>query len=253
MKPDHRQILIMDILHESGKVSVKDLVSRLDVSAETIRRDLTLLRDTGKLQKTYGGAVSPRIPGEGPFIQRMNENRTAKQMIAKKGCSLILPGDILFIDTGSTTLAFAEELVGIDELTIITNSAGIANTMGANSTSRVFLVGGQHNIDNNETTGPMAISQLSQFWVNHAILTIGGIHEKTGICDFNINESLIARAMIEQADNTVVLADPSKMDKIAPFKVASLNQIGHLICYKKPENPLSEALEQANVCIISAI
>lgn len=252
MKPNHRQALIMDILYESGKITVKDLVARLNVSAETIRRDLTLLWKAGKLQKTYGGAISPRIPGEGPFQQRMNENMAAKRGIAQLGSTLILPGDSLLIDTGTTTLAFAEALVGIDNLTVITNSADIARTMGSNRTSDVFLVGGQHNADNNETIGPMAIEQLNQFWTTHAILTIGGIHETSGIGDFNIDEALVGRTMVKQAENVIVLADPSKLDKVTPYKVADLEQIDQLVCHKEPGESLKKALELAHVQLIFA-
>lgn len=249
MKPGDRQLLIIDILHQHGRVSVKQLVDQLGISAETIRRDLNALSIAGKLHKTHGGAVLPQILGEGPFQQRMGENVSAKRQIAKKACELIVPGETIFIDTGSTTLAFAEELSLIDNLTIITNSADIAKIMGSNDSTQVFLVGGLYSADNRETIGPMVISQLSQFRVKHSVLTIGGIHATAGITDFNINEAYIGQAMIKQAENVIVLADSSKMDQIAPFEVAILEQLSYLVCQSEPGQALAQALEVANVTV----
>ena len=120
MKPIDRQLLIIDALNQQGQVKVQQLVSQFGISAETIRRDLNVLSKSGRLRKTHGGAVLPMLIGEGPYRQRMRENVNAKRQIAKKACELIFPGDTLFIDTGSTTLAFAEELIDIDDLIVIT-------------------------------------------------------------------------------------------------------------------------------------
>lgn len=252
MKPGDRQLLIIDILHQQGQVTVKELVSQFGISAETIRRDLSSLSVSGRLLKNHGGAVLPRIIGEGPYQQRMRENVAAKRQIAKKACQLILPGETLFIDTGSTTLAFAEELNTIDNLTVITNSADIAKAIDTKSASQVFLAGGSYSADNRETIGPMAISQIRKFRVNHAILTVGGIHPEAGITDFNINEALIAQAMIEQTEKIIVLADATKLDQIAPFEVASLHQLDYLVCNARPGVSLQQALTRGQVKLLLA-
>ncbi len=229
---------------------VKELVTRFGTSAETIRRDLSALSFAGKLQKTHGGAVLPRIAGEGLFQQRMGENTAAKRQIAKKACSLILPGETLFIDTGSTTLSFAEELTAIDSLTIITNSADIVRVVAANKSSQIFLLGGTYSADNRETIGPMAISQIRKFRVDHTILTIGALHAKAGITDFNNHEALIAEAMIEQTESVIVLADSSKFGQIAPYQIANLDQISCLVSEAVSSDALTQALEEANVRLI---
>ena len=247
MKIRDRQLKIIEILRNEGKVSVRGLVSQLGTSAETIRRDLSSLSDAGKLHKTHGGAVLPRITGEGPFQQRLENNIAAKRQVAKRACPLISPGDTLFIDTGSTTLIFAEELALIDNLTIITNSADIAKIVATNHSSQVFLVGGLYSADNRETTGPMVISQIDKFRVTHTVLTIGGIDAKTGVTDFNVNEAHVAQAMIQQASNVIVLADSSKLNQIAPFEVSSLTQINSFVCNISPDESLRAALADAEV------
>lgn len=252
MKPSNRQLLILDILHQQGQVKVQQLASHFGISAETIRRDLNALSISGRLLKTHGGGVIPQLIGEGPYQQRMRENVTAKRQIAKKASQLILPGQSLFIDTGSTTLAFAEELSAIEGLTIITNSADIAKVVDSMNKSQVFLVGGKYCVDNRQTIGSLAISQISQFRANHAILTLAGIHAEAGITDFNINEAHIARAMIQYADNIIVLADSTKLGQIAPFEVSRLEQVDCLVCNGKIDAAMEKALTATNIKVISA-
>lgn len=244
MKPIERQAKILTILRNEGRIQVSSLVDQLGTSPETIRRDLTELAVAGKLQKVHGGAILPQILGEGPFQQRMGENMAAKRIIAEKACSLITPGDSLFIDTGTTTLTFAEELVSVKNLLVVTNSSDIAKILGAQSSNQVFLVGGEYNAENHETVGPMAISQLQQFRLKHAILTIGAI-DANGVMDFDMNEALIAKTMIKQASNVIVLADTSKHNHSAPFSVAMLSEINQFICDTKPDQQLKEAIKQA--------
>lgn len=253
MKPGDRQLLIIDALNQQGQVKVQQLVSQFGISAETIRRDLNVLSESGRLRKTHGGAVLPSLIGEGPYQQRMRDNVNAKRQIAKKACELIFPGDTLFIDTGSTTLAFAEELIAIDDLIIITNSLDIAMILGRMKTSQVYLVGGNYSADNHEIIGPYAISQIAAFRANHAVLTVGGVDAETGVTDFNVNEAHVAQAMIQQSANIIVLADSTKFGQSAPFEVARLAQLDCLICDEKVEGSLQKALQLANVKVLSAL
>ena len=243
----------MDVLLQDGEVTVKGLVSLFRISAETIRRDLTALSMAGKLQKTHGGAILPRMIGESPFQQRMRENVAAKRIIAKQACSLVQPGDVIFIDTGSTTLCFAEELSVIDDLTVITNSSDIAKVLGANSSIKIFFLGGQYDVDNGETIGPMVISQINKFRVDYAVLTTGGLDANAGVTDFNYDEAMVASAMLIQAKKRIVLVDSSKFNQIAPFKVATLREIDFLVTDKLPDDTLVNALEYAGVSIARSI
>ncbi len=252
MKPGDRQLLILEILHQQGEVSVKDLVAQFDISAETIRRDLSSLSIAGKIHKTHGGGILPQIIGEGPYQQRMRENVSAKRQIAKTASELINPGETLFIDSGSTTLTFAEELSVIDNLTIITNSVDIAKVMGAVNSVQVFLIGGQYGSDNRETVGPIAISQINKFRVTTTVLTVGGIHAEAGLTDYNVDEAHIAQAMVKNTDKLIVLADSTKMDQIAPFEVTNFEKVDYLVCDSPVNTIIKDALNEANVDLLIA-
>ncbi|MGO4677919.1 DeoR/GlpR family DNA-binding transcription regulator [Bosea sp. 2YAB26] len=149
MRPSIRRDAIVEIVEREKQITVEGLAAKLDASRETIRRDLTSLDAEGLIQKYHGGArVRPLMEraaiGEGRFRTRLSENRDAKRAIARAAVNLFANGDTLFIDTGSTTVLFAEELARLSDLTVITNSTAIAESLTrAEQRHRVYLIGGE--------------------------------------------------------------------------------------------------------------
>ncbi|WP_028579728.1 DeoR/GlpR family DNA-binding transcription regulator [Desulfogranum japonicum] len=252
MTPSARQAKIADIIRQQKRVTVNDLAERLKISRETIRRDLTALAQTGEVQKFHGGAVLAATVGEGPFRERMGVNVGPKTLIAEKATQLVTSNETLLIDTGSTTVYFAEKLCAIPRLTVITNSAEIARIISlADNGSEAFLLGGKFSGCNRQTIGSFAISQMQFFRAHHAVLTIGALDAKSGIMDFSADETQVAKAMIAQAERLTVIADQSKFDRIASFQVCGLGQITNLVCDYPPQGKLLKALLEANVTILS--
>jgi DeoR/GlpR family transcriptional regulator of sugar metabolism len=251
MRPLERQSRITDTVRAQGKAAVDELAEMFGTSVETIRRDLTALANRGQLQKIHGGAVPPRIPGEGPFEQRMQQNGAAKRHIAQKLRELISPGETLLIDTGSTTLIVAEELAPIDDLTIVTNSTAIAKVIAAgNKTASIFLLGGNYNEDNRQTCGIIAQQQLDQFHGNIAIFTVAAVDGNAGLMDYSFEEAQMARAMLRRADRCIALADSSKFGRVAPFVVAGFEEVDMLICEQAPGKNLGKSLQDAQVTVV---
>ncbi len=251
MNPAARQTEIVNIIRQRDYVTVNELAEQLKTSRETIRRDLTELARSGKIQKVHGGASLPMLAGEEPFRERMGKNAAAKMAIAAAAAKLISSGETVLIDTGSTTFYCAEELCKIPNLTIVTNSTKVARVMSSGpNPARTFLLGGEFHADNRQTIGSMAISQVQSFRAHHAILTVGAVDSRTGIMDFSIEEAQLARAMIEQAEIITVLADSSKLEQIASFEVCSLEKVTYLVCEAKPSENMVAALKEADVTII---
>ena len=166
---------IVDAVNQHGRLSVEKLARRFGVSAETIRRDLSALSESGRLQKVHGGAKRARLSTEASFQARMSEEAEAKLHIAEKLADTIEPDDTLFIDTGSTTLACARALAQKGAFTVITNSVHIAETFDrARNGASVHLIGGRFSTDNAQTLGPMAIEHIGGFQTDHAVLTVFG-------------------------------------------------------------------------------
>ena len=253
MKIKARHDAIVEIVRRNGQASVEELAGALDISRETIRRDLTRLASAGRVHKVHGGATLPSGFGEGSFHNRMSAHTQAKVKIARAAALLIAAGETVFIDTGTTTLFFAEALAGVRGLTVVTNSTEIARTvLMADNGGKAFLVGGEFALDNRQTIGAMAGDQIRLFRAHHAVLTCGALDSQSGVMDFNIEEARIARAMTGQAKSLTVLADCSKFDDLASFEVCPLEQISRLVCDKAPGGALAGALDSAGVDVIVA-
>ena len=251
MRPRERQLRITDLVRARGKVTVEELGREFETSVETIRRDLTFLSANGKIRKIHGGAVPLRDFGEGAFAERMQQNSDAKRSIAQCAQTLAAPGNCLFIDTGSTTLALAEALTMIDNLTVVTNSTAIARVISrGNSSTELYLLGGHYNEDNRQTCGPIALEQLGRFHADLAFLTAGAVSADVGVMDYSSDEAEIASAMIARSDRVALLVDESKFNRAAPFVVASFERIDILVCDRRPTGSLALGLERDGVEVI---
>ncbi|WP_319484340.1 DeoR/GlpR family DNA-binding transcription regulator [uncultured Cohaesibacter sp.] len=254
MHPRERRREVLAYVNRFHDVTVEDLAEKLDVSRETIRRDLTRLESEGTLRKYHGGARSLEAPHddphtESPYATREAHNISEKRRIAAAAARLFKPGDSIFMDTGSTTLAVANALSGVPALTVITNSPRIAATIAEERQNKVFLIGGAYQPEVGENLGPLALEQITQFRADHAILTIGAM-DQASIMDFDLQEAEIARAMIERADSVTIVADHSKLDRRAVFEVARLNRIARVITDRSPSPQLTAALAAATVELI---
>lgn len=252
MRPNMRRTAILELVRQHSRLSVADLSGRIGTSQETIRRDLSSLAAQNLLRKFHGGAEMPIADRESPFSVRMGEHATQKRQIAHLAATLPGDGESLFIDTGSTTLAFAAELARRNRLTVVTNSPVIAGQLQrASGCAGVFLLGGKYHSEVDETVGPLCIEQIRRFRTTHAFLTIGALGAE-GIMNFDIDEAEVARAMVGQADQVTILADSSKFTRRALFEVGPLSCAARLVTDARPPDGLSHALETAGVEVLIA-
>ncbi|WBM69335.1 DeoR/GlpR family DNA-binding transcription regulator [Buttiauxella sp. WJP83] len=252
MRPEQRRAEILTLVNEKRKVTVDFLSENFSASRETIRRDLTDLAINGQLRKFHGGATVLDNFHEGKFSTRLSEQSHEKKAISQLAATLFQTGDSLFIDTGTTTLAFARELaVSAKELTIFTNSVSITQILASSGGNhRVFLIGGQYRDDAAENIGPIAVAQIKQFQAAHVVMTIGAL-DTNGVMDYDLEETEIAKAMISMAKKVTVLADNSKLGRSALFSVCSLNQVDRLITDAVPDDDLLAALKEAGVEVLT--
>jgi DeoR family glycerol-3-phosphate regulon repressor len=230
MKPHERQPQIEAIIRREGEVSVEMLAARFDVSSETIRRDLGALAELGRVQKVHGGARRPHLIREPSHDERATTAADAKAAIGRRLAEVVEPGETLFIDTGSTTLATAGALATIPNLTIITNSCRLAERLArTGSDATIHLLGGRYGVDNAQTTGVAVIEQLQAFRADRAVLTVSALDPDFGAMDASLDEAQIARAMIRSARTVTVLADASKFGRQAAFAVCASEDIDLII------------------------
>lgn len=253
MIPEERRRRILALMAAQDQITVNGLAQELRVSKETIRRDLHALDERRLLRKVHGGAVVLQTASEGAFSQRMTEQRLEKQRIAERAALLFKPGDSLFVDAGTTTAVFAAELAKLSGLTVITNAHEVAARLWHGpGENRIHLLGGDYRGDAAETVGPATLEQIARFRADHAVLTVGAVDPEQGFLDYNLEEATVASAMVRQARAVTVLADHSKLGRVALVKVCGLAAVARLVTDREPPAPLRRALEAAGVALALA-
>ena len=250
MKPVLRRERIVALVQERERMTVDALAALLACSRETVRRDLAMLGDAGRVRKYHGGAMLIDVHREGPFVDRMMDAAREKRAIARTAAGLFAAGDTLFVDVGTTTFIFAKALAGRADVTVITNGLDIAHVVGEGG-AKTFMIGGEYRAALGETTGLLAIEQIGRFHAAHAVITVGGIN-RDGAMDFQLEEAQIARAMIAQARTLTVLADASKLGRDGLFQVCPLEVIDRLVTDRPPDSRMADALALASVEVILA-
>lgn len=202
---------IRQILQSEQRVSVADLAQRLDVSEVTIRKDLVLMEGQGLLLRTYGGAIlaedSPAVIG---FTEKSRQALHEKEQIARKAFELVRPGQSILLDSGTTCLALAHLLRGMD-VQVITNSLSAARALAAGGDdSSLVILGGSYRPVTGAIIGDSAVQQVRQYNIDVAFLGTSGATPEGGFSCQNMLEAQIKRAMWRQAARRVILMDSSK-------------------------------------------
>jgi len=225
---DERRHLIAGVVIAQGAATVTDLSKRFGVSQVTIRSDLEALERARTLTRNRGGAVANRVSRFTPaFQQQSSVNRDAKQAIADKAAEVILDGDRVVLDAGSTTLYLADLLCN-RRLTIAVNSVYSMNKLVDAPNVDLILIGGTLFKPALSFTGELAEGYLDRLHFDKGILGVNGVTLR-GISVNNPEEAGVKRKMIEQAECVIVLADSSKIDLESLVQIDSLDRIDILI------------------------
>jgi DeoR family fructose operon transcriptional repressor len=216
MLQEERFLRIRSLLTTFSRISVERIVQALDVSRETVRRDLVELESLGELRRVHGGAVSIGPEPEPPLSARLVARVKEKRAIAKAALALLRPGQTVFLDAGSTVSIFADELATLSGMTVLTNSLNIALRLAGSDEKRaarnnIRLLGGQIDISTQATYGDTTVDEIRRYRVDVALLSPVGLHPKHGAMSFEHHEAAVARAMAEQAQQVVILADHAKI------------------------------------------
>ncbi len=241
MTQSERRNYILSQLALSGKIFVNDIALSTGASTETIRRDIASLDEQGILKKVHGGAEKLSSVFQAAFSVRMQTNIQAKNCIGQAVADLIEDGSSVFIDFGSTSYAFAQSLSKFSALTVITNSHIIAEAVfRANSNIKIFLLGGIFSGENNQNIGSHVVNNIMNFKADYAVIGASGVSINGGICCAYLEEAEIAKAMLQNADKSIVICDNSKIGARAFYKIANIKDIKHIITNDLNVNILKE-------------
>jgi DeoR/GlpR family transcriptional regulator of sugar metabolism len=255
---ERRKLIILDNLRLKGQVKVPDVAQRCAVSEETVRRDLMLLEQEGHVRRVYGGAVLAKPASyEPPYLQRQKVNAEEKVRIGRAAAELISSGDTIVIDVGTTTLELAKAIADKERLTVLTNSIAVAYHLmeslnEGRFAGKIIVLGGRLNPEQQSLTGAPGEQVMTQFRVDKAFISIGGISMKRGISDYDLEETMLSRRMIEAAGRTIVLADDSKLGKEAFVEIVPIRKVDTVVSNVVPPREWLSTLKQHRIQWIEA-
>ncbi|HEX2914555.1 MAG TPA: DeoR/GlpR family DNA-binding transcription regulator [Chloroflexia bacterium] len=250
MLKEERQQLILQKLHQDGKVLALELSQDLNVSEDTIRRDLRDLAEMGQVQRVHGGALL-RSPVSPDYSARRNEAVPAKIEIARAALPLLRDGQVIFMDGGTTTLQIAQCLPANLNATIVTNSPPIAVALAEYPEVEVILIGGQLYKKALATVGAVAIEAFRSIRADICLLGICSLHPETGITVFNYEEAQVKKAMIASAAEVVAVAAAEKLNTAAPYIVGPLSDLTHLVTERNTPEEYLKPFHKLGVTIIT--
>lgn len=228
--PTDRRVEIKNRLLIDGSLSVEALARELDVSVATIRRDLTMLEDTGFVQRTHGGAMVGTPQGADiAFSLREQTDREAKRLIARTAVGLIDTEKTFFLNDGSTMMAMARELAAMDlQMTVMSCGINVATTLSENPGIQTYLAGGQVRHRTLGTTGNFVDHMLSMMHADIAFIAAESVCAHEGLTFSYEEDAVIARKMSERAKKTVVMATTRKLsgqDRFAALPPRLIDQL----------------------------
>jgi DeoR/GlpR family transcriptional regulator of sugar metabolism len=222
-----RQAQLLTLLLQNHFLNVKQLGERLGVSTVTVRRDLADLASQGLLRRTHGGAlVADQATADTAHEDRAVKRRAEKERIAQVAAQMVVEGDTVMIDAGTTCNAVARVLAARQNLTFVTNSLDVAAILGAAPGNRLFVVGGEFMPVNHAFAGPMAADMVRRFSVDKLFLSVSAIDLERGEVSMPSPQfACVQQAMIDVAKMAVVVADHSKFRRAALSMVCSLQRV----------------------------
>ncbi len=248
-----RRQWIVDRVRANGRVDVATLAGELEVTPETIRRDLSALEDAGLLRRAHGGAIPiERLRFEQELSSRDVLLAEEKDAIAHRALAYVPAGGSILLDAGSTTARLARALAPTEELTVVTNSVPIAHELGMRENYQLYCVGGRIRSKTMAAVDAWAVHSLAEVNVNVAFIGTNGINLARGLSTADTAEAAVKRAMIASAETVVVLADHSKWgeQKFATF--ASLEAVDVIITDAGAPHDLVAEVEAAGPKVVIA-
>jgi DeoR family fructose operon transcriptional repressor len=251
--PAQRRERIQEYLAVRQIARIADLCALLETSEATIRRDLEWMEADGILERTHGGAIlSQRITSEPEYLQRVQKNPEEKKQIGSLTASIIEDGDIVFINSGTTTTQVIHQIRANASISVFTNNLNAALEMGEVGFQH-YLLGGEYQPTSKSTAGRFAIENLKQVYGDKCIIGVDGISLKHG-CTVPTNaEAEVIRAMIERTKGQVIIvADHSKWGVVSNFQIASIDEVDLLVTDEKIDPTALESLKTHSVeCLIA--
>jgi DeoR/GlpR family transcriptional regulator of sugar metabolism len=251
MLTQHRKQQILLLLKKNGQVIAKDVSRSMDVSEDTIRRDLRELAQDGLLQRVHGGAL-PASPAGANFAAREVLRHEGKIAIGRAAAAMIRPGQLVILDGGTTAREVARHIPLDLRATIATHSPTIALELINHAALEVILIGGRLFKHSVVAVGAAAIESAGKFHADTYFMGVTGIHPKAGLTTGDYEEAAMKRALSGGAADTIVLASSEKLNAASAYKVVGFDEISGIITEPGVPGALTKPYEALGIPVTRA-
>jgi len=253
MYAEERQQRIAERAREHGRVEVATLAEELDVTPETIRRDLTRLERLGQLKRVHGGAIPLDRLGFEPAVADRDMAMTGeKERIAKAALAELPEAGAVLLDAGTTTSRLANLLPVDRELTVVTNALDIASTLAGRGNLSVLMIGGRVRGRTMAAVDTWAEAMLADLYLDVAFVATNGVSVERGLTTPDPTEAAIKRLMVQASRRVVLLADHTKVGNDHLVRFATLDQVDTLITDTGLDEDLRAPLESTGLRVVAA-
>ncbi len=248
-----RKLDITEQLRQDGEVTIVELAKQFATSEMTIRRDLDYLEERGVARRTRGGAISVQSRSfEPPILQRSSHHSREKVAIGRAAAALVRENETVFVDGGSTTHEMARALSPELPITVITPSLLIAMELANKPAIRTIVTGGVVRLGEMSLIGAHAESVFDTLNCDSVYLGVAGVTETKGLCEYNLDDAEVKRAAVASGRRVVVLADESKIGRVAVVTFAPIRDVDVLVTNASLSHPVVRAIREFDVEIVHA-
>jgi len=247
----HRRDLLLDRLRTHGRLVAKDLAAELEVSEDSVRRDLRELAAAGLCQRVYGGAL-PVSPAVADHAARGSVAVESKRRVAARAAQLVRPGSTVLLDGGTTALAVTRALPRDLTATVVTHSPAVAVALVEHPGVEVQLIGGRLFRHSVVTCGAAAVEAAQLVSADVFLLGVTGVHADAGLTTGDADEAAMKRALSRRAADTYVLASREKVGAASPYAVLPLSAVTGVVTDAPADEPAVRELRARGVPLIEA-
>ena len=245
-----RRRVILEELEKNKQVKMTDLFGLFEVSKVTLRKDLQYLESRNLLIRSRGGAMLPvKVADDLSVKQRMVLNLEQKKAIAKSAASLIKEGDTIIIDSGTSLMQLACLLPKMQNLTVITNALDIALKLSEYNHLKIIVPGGVFRKNSSSLVGTLAADNFRMFRADKYFVSADGITEE-GVFTSNLEEGQLAKMILSNAKENILLVDSSKFNRMGIINYSSLEKFNIVITDKNIPREYQKLLSNLDIKVI---
>jgi len=242
-----RQDKLLQLVIDKGYCTVEDLAETLQVSTQTIRRDIKKLSDERLIVRHHGGASSPSSTVNLDYEIRKVSETDEKNAIGERIADMVPDNSTVFLTIGTTAEIIATHLLKKSNLQIITNSLRVANVLHSNKSFDVLIPSGKIRATNGGIVGTEALDFINHFRFDYLITSAGSIDSDGTLLEYDLNETAVAQSVMKSARNVFVALDSTKYTPKGSIELGHIREATVFFTDEQPPTYIQEVLNQTNV------